>query len=557
MLDFFGRLFDTAGFTSRATGEGLTGELVGIQSLADSLIGLAFLALLILLFFCAWSSRNALPIDRVVWLVGAFLVACSWMQFVDVASYYIPFYRFVALVKTITAVVCWATVIALIRSGPRTLFDARSVSSTRPSAQEQWEALQEESRQRRLIQEELRDSENRFRLLAEAIPHMVWTANPAGEMVYSNQRWADYTGLSKEAVKGKGWQQVIHPDDHEQGIRQWQAAVERGNLLEVEQRLRRSDGAYRWHLVRGLPLRGESGAIEQWVGTITDIDDRRREKETLEQLVRERTFELTATNEALQRSNRELEQFAYVASHDLQEPLRKIQAFGDRLQRHCSKELSEQAADYLTRILASATRMRRLIEDLLSFSRVAIRPQALMPVNLAEIVQEVVSDLEERLQQTGGRVDIGELPTVEADAVQMRQLFQNLLGNALKFHRAEEPPLVQVRATLLETNEPVEESSSTRNWWEITVRDNGIGFEETYVDRIFEVFQRLHGRGEYEGTGVGLAICRKIVERHGGQITARSCPGRGSTFIIRLPAIQSRMDRLLATVDMNDSKVRQ
>jgi signal transduction histidine kinase/CheY-like chemotaxis protein len=229
----------------------------------------------------------------------------------------------------------------------------------------------------------------------------------------------------------------------------------------------------------------------------------------------------------LQRSNAELEQFAYVASHDLQEPLRKIQAFGDRLRDKHRDQLGEQGRDYVDRMLASAGRMRRLIDDLLTFSRVTTQARPFEPVDLGELVRQVVSDLEARLQQTGGRVEVGELPIVFGDPTQLRQLFQNLIGNGLKYHRPGVPPEVRVTGRVLaEGGDPV---------CEVTVADNGIGFDEKYLDRIFQVFQRLHSRDEYEGTGIGLAICKKIVERHGGTITARSEPGQGATFVVTLP----------------------
>ncbi len=249
-----------------------------------------------------------------------------------------------------------------------------------------------------------------------------------------------------------------------------------------------------------------------------------RERSEAEERVKEFAAEL-------QRSNQELEQFASVASHDLQEPLRKIQAFGDRLQARCAEALDEQGNDYLQRMRSAAARMRTLIDDLLTFSRVTTRGQPFVEVDLAAEAEQVVSDLESRLQQTGGRVEIGPLPTLRADPTQMRQLLQNLLVNALKFHRPNEPPIVRLEGRLLPDGQ-----SNGASFWEIAVRDNGIGFEEKYLDRIFQLFQRLHGRGEYEGTGLGLAICRKIVERHGGTIAARSKPGQGATFLVTLPA---------------------
>jgi len=255
----------------------------------------------------------------------------------------------------------------------------------------------------------------------------------------------------------------------------------------------------------------------------------KRLNEELERRVAARTSELRASNTALERSNRELEQFASVASHDLQEPLRKVQAFGDRLNARCGDSLGPQGMDYLDRILAAAARMRTLIDDLLAFSRIATKAQPSVAVALGEIARAVASDLEGRLDETGGRIEIeATLPTIEADPLQMRQLFTNLIGNGLKFRRPQEPPVVMVGAGI-EGDEAI-----------LSFTDNGIGFERQYVDRIFEVFQRLHGRDVYEGTGIGLAICRKIVERHGGTITATSTPGRGSTFVVTVPLRQTK-----------------
>jgi signal transduction histidine kinase len=184
----------------------------------------------------------------------------------------------------------------------------------------------------------------------------------------------------------------------------------------------------------------------------------------------------------------------------------------------------------------AATRMRTLINDLLTFSRVTSKAQPLVPVDLGRVAQEVLTDLEGRIQQTGGRVELGGLPTLESDPTQMRQLLQNLIGNALKFCRPDQPPVVTVRGRPLDPPAAVSNGDAAiPTLWRITVQDNGIGFDERYLDRIFGVFQRLHGRSEYEGTGMGLAICRKIVERHGGTITARSTPGGGATFVVTLP----------------------
>ena len=236
--------------------------------------------------------------------------------------------------------------------------------------------------------------------------------------------------------------------------------------------------------------------------------------------------DLARTNTELARSNGELEQFASVASHDLQEPLRKVQTFGDQLERRHGDALDDEAKDYLRRMRNASARMSVLIDDLLRFSRVTTHAKPHVPVDLDRIAADVRQDLETRVAETGGRVELGPLPRVQADPTQMRQLLQNLIANALKFHRPDVPPVVEVRA----------EKAPRPGMVAITVSDNGIGFEDTYQERIFRVFERLHPRDVYAGTGIGLALCRKIAERHGGSIVGAGRPGEGSTFTVVLPA---------------------
>jgi PAS domain S-box-containing protein len=266
----------------------------------------------------------------------------------------------------------------------------------------------------------------------------------------------------------------------------------------------------------------ENGRQTGAVVIFKDISDRKRAELTIAQKVAE-----------LGRSNAELEQFAFVASHDLQEPLRKIQSFGDRLKVKCNGSLGPDALNYLERMQNASARMRTLIDDLLAFSRVIRDSKPFEQVDLGKVAREVLVDLEVLLEKTGGKVEVGELPTLEADSMQMRQLLLNLIGNALKFQAPGCKPVVK-----LTSREVVTDSGETRR--EISVQDNGIGFDEEYAEKIFAVFQRLHGRGEYEGTGVGLAICRRITDRHQGTIIAQSKPGEGATFIIDVPIHQPK-----------------
>jgi signal transduction histidine kinase len=257
--------------------------------------------------------------------------------------------------------------------------------------------------------------------------------------------------------------------------------------------------------------------------------DLQRSNDELERRVRQRTAELDAANAELGRSNRELQDFAFVASHDLQEPLRKIQAFGDLLRGEYGEKLGAEGRDFIDRMQKAARRMHALIRDLLDYSRVATRVQPFSRVDLGIVTGEVLEDLQTRIAENGGRVEVGSMPTLDADPLQMRQLMQNMVGNALKFSRPGIPPLVTVEGY-------IESGLDGSPVCRIRVEDNGIGFDPKYADRIFTPFQRLHPGRQYEGTGMGLAVCRRIAERHGGEITATSVPGQGSVFLVSIPA---------------------
>ncbi len=260
--------------------------------------------------------------------------------------------------------------------------------------------------------------------------------------------------------------------------------------------------------------------------------------EQLEDKVAERTQALQTYSDELQRSNRELEEFAFVASHDLQEPLRKIRAFGDRLQQKYGDVLGEQGADYLARMQGASGRMSQLIEDLLSFSRVTTRRNPFVPVALNDVLAQTLDDLEVRIEEFGAEVVSDNLPTIDADPFQIAQVFANLIGNSLKFRHRDRPPRLEIHVQVDAALAPVADESD-RLWCRLVFRDNGIGFAQEYADRVFNLFQRLHGREEYEGTGIGLALCRKIVELHGGSISVQSEPERGSEFVVLLPVTQA------------------
>lgn len=306
-----------------------------------------------------------------------------------------------------------------------------------------------------------------------------------------------------------------------EGFEAFVAEAKRGRFEHREWTYVRQDGGELTVSLVVTVVRNATGEITGYLGIAEDITEQKQTHLTLARQAEE-----------LIRSNKELEQFAYIASHDLQEPLRKVQTFGSMIETSAGSTLNAESLDYLQRMRSAAARMQQFINDLLTYSRVATQTQPFVQVNLAKVAQEVLSDLESRIESTGGTVELGALPTLTADPLHMRQLLQNLIGNALKFHRRDVPPVVSVQS---QTVQQASDAGPGRLACEITVQDNGIGFDEKYLDRIFAPFQRLHGRGEYEGTGIGLAICHKIVQRHRGTITAQSVPGQGTRFIITIP----------------------
>jgi light-regulated signal transduction histidine kinase (bacteriophytochrome) len=286
-----------------------------------------------------------------------------------------------------------------------------------------------------------------------------------------------------------------------------------------------------------LRVQEELEEIDQWQTMDLSMINRALEAAIYEHKRSEQELKLYAAK--LESINRELQDFASMASHDLQEPLRKIRIFGGRLLDKYGETLDSTGKDYLNRMIGAAERMQTLLEALFTYARVTTKAQPYVEVDLAGVAAEVLSNLEPRIEQTSAKISLGELPTIQADRSQMVQLLQNLILNAIKFHCPGEPPRVRVHGHILEPREePLSSDFPGGSVCQIHVVDSGIGFNEKHLDMIFAPFQRLHGRCEYEGTGMGLAICQKIVERHGGKITAHSRAGSGSTFTVTLPARQ-------------------
>jgi PAS domain S-box-containing protein len=375
--------------------------------------------------------------------------------------------------------------------------------------------------ERKQAKDALQKSEERFRLAARATNDAIWDWDLITDAIQWNEAITEafgYEPSEQSNSSGSWWKAHIHPEDHDQVVASINDIIYgSGDVWSADYRFRKADNTYAEIYDRGWMVRDKNGNPVRMVGAMRDIS-----------MQMKANMELAAYADRLKRSNEELENFAFVASHDLQEPLRKILMFGNSLRRQVHGQLPDQAEEYLNRMQSAAERMQAMILGLLDLSRVNTHGSPFERVNLTKLAEEVASDLEARIHSTGGKVVIDQLPTVEGDAVQLRRLLLNLIGNGLKFHHEGIAPIVRVTGRV-ETMHKIPLSV-------IDVKDNGIGFEQSDAERIFQPFMRLNNHLHFEGSGIGLAICRKIVERHAGSITASSRRGEGSVFTITLPS---------------------
>jgi PAS domain S-box-containing protein len=405
----------------------------------------------------------------------------------------------------------------------------------------------------RSVRTKLIERDGLFRLISEKAADMIAVVDTHGNRVYNSPSYERILGYSEEQLKTTSAFEQIHPDDREK-VRQ--AAIEasrNGVGRRIEYRMRHMDGSWRFLESTASTVLNQDGTVDKLIIVNRDVTDRKRAEETLEQyknhleeLVRMRTTELTRANEQLEqdilerkrvqqelsrkmeqlaRSNADLEQFAYVASHDLQEPLRMVASYTQLLARRYKDKLDADADEIIGFAVDGASRMQQLIEDLLSYSRLTTRGKSLAWTPSEVACQGAVRNLQELIKDANAAVRVGTLPEVLADASQLTELFQNLISNGIKY-RKERRPEIQIDAQLQGSE------------WVFSVRDNGIGIEPQYFARIFQMFQRLHSRKDYPGTGIGLAICKKIVERHGGKIWLESQLGEGSTFLFTIPHLE-------------------
>jgi PAS domain S-box-containing protein len=350
-----------------------------------------------------------------------------------------------------------------------------------------------------------RDAAERFRFMAESMPQKIFTARPDGGLDYFNEQWTEFTNLTYDQLRQSGLEQLLHPEDAEESTHQWSHSLETGEPFHCVHRFRRADGAYRWHLTRARAMRDSQERVSMWLGSSTEIHEQK------------------LVEEELRRANSDLEQFAFSASHDLHEPLRSMSLFSELLSQRYAGTLDEDGQKFIRYIRAGATRMETLLRDLLEYTQVAKLDSVVEAADANQALEAALSDLTNLIAEAGAEIHAEPLPSLFVHQTHLQQLFQNIIGNAIKYRSPERTPTVRVSA------------ERHKRQWQFTISDNGIGIDPEYKEEIFGLFKRLHTSDEYSGTGIGLAICYRIVDRYHGRIWVESEPGQGSTFRFTLP----------------------
>ncbi|WEK36500.1 MAG: ATP-binding protein [Candidatus Pseudobacter hemicellulosilyticus] len=396
-----------------------------------------------------------------------------------------------------------------------------------------YEEIKRKNDQLQSLANKLRDSETQYKTLTNSLPIIIFSADPAGNLIYANDWLQKFTGQSI-AQLNKSWEQVIHSDDLPCFLALLkQPEPTSSGPQRVQCRLKNKYAEdYLWHMASVSPLTNEAGTLTQWIGFIVDINAQKLVEQTLqdnEELMqiqarlKENEAKLEGNINELNRSNQDLQQFAYVASHDLQEPVRKISIYSDYFLTKYHHLFDSKGTEYLRGMRSATQRMRNLIHDLLSYSQIDRNRIQFKQTDLNQVIQDVREDLELLIREKEATIRSTPLPQIMADFGMMRQLFANIIVNSLKYSSEDRKPIIEIS------------HQQTEGFLEIAVKDNGIGFEEKYLPKMFKLFQRLHSEEKYKGTGLGLAICGKIVALHNGQLSATSKLTEGATFTIKLP----------------------
>ncbi|MDX2178969.1 MAG: ATP-binding protein [Bryobacteraceae bacterium] len=522
MVDFFRKLFE-ADFLPHGHCFFWSPGILWLHVASDALTAASYFVIPLALIRII-RRRKDLVFDWMVALFGLFILFCGLTHVLSIWVLWNPVYRFEGVLKLATALASVPTAALLVWLVPRAVAipsasmlreeialrrsvedELRAVNAgLEETVTERTRALEEANRRLEAALRNSAEREREARTLVEALPQLAWSTRPDGAPDYFNERWYAYTGVAHGATDGDAWTSVLHPGDRDRAAARWARSVESGESYEIEYRLRRFDGIYRWFLGRGTPLVGPGGLVTRWFGTCTDIDDQRRDREALEE------------------ANRDLESFTYAASHDLQEPLRTVLLYGELIQQRYSAGLDEKVRQGVDSMVAGAKRLSALLQDLRGFLRSGLRPVEPAEQDVNSIVEEVLENLRTAREEADASIVVDPLPPVRADKAHLVQLFQNLISNALKY-RSGAGAHVHVGSIA---------SADGAIYW---VRDRGVGIEAEYAERIFAPFQRLHSQ-RFAGSGLGLAICRRVVSRYGGRIWVESRLGEGSTFYFTLHA---------------------
>ncbi|WP_207492750.1 sensor histidine kinase [Aridibaculum aurantiacum] len=533
VIEFFQKLLDTADWPPRWHCGNWTDFHGWMYIISDLMIWAAYFAIpLIILRYI--TRRRDIRFHKIYFLFAGFILACGSTHLLDAIIFWFPAYRLSALVRVLTATISWLTVFSLIKLLP-TAFSLRTA-----------EELESEIDQRQKAEAELQVKNNLLNEAQDIAKMGYWQWNVAdNKVIWSNSLYKIY-GVQPVNNGGLSYEEflsMVHPDDREYVSANIKEAFEKKEFKEYFHRIVLPDGSVKTMLSKGEIMLDANNQVHMMMGTGQDVTEMKRTE-----------HELVIKTQELQETNMELQNFAYIASHDLQEPLRKIHTFTNMLHKGYDHLIDERGKTFMQKIMQSSSRMQKLIDDILYFSQFNSSKYSFEQVDMEQVLQEVKTDIELTIEDTKAVIQSDKLPVIEANYTQVRQLFQNLLTNALKFRKEGVTPEIKITCKYMQGNmvyEDLVNTSPANNqllmsplFWQhqkfvqVKVIDNGIGFESEYAEKIFGIFQRLHGKSAYEGTGIGLAICKKIVENHHGVIKAEAVPGEGATFTITLPVSQ-------------------
>jgi PAS domain S-box-containing protein len=529
--EFFRKLFSDDGFPPRWHCGRWTEFHGWLYIISDLMIWAAYFAIPIIIVRYI-TRRQEARFQKVYFLFASFILACGTTHLLDAITFWYPAYRFSALVRFGTGVISWITVFNLVKLLP-------TAFSLKTAAQLEHEVLQRENAETQL--------QINYDMLNEAqeiakLGHWKW------DVKNDTLSWSDtmrkiYGSEIGTELTYAHYTDRLHPDDKEYVESTIRNAFETRVFNEFYHRIIMPDGFVKTLHSKGEIVLDQNGDISYMIGTGQDVTE-----------MKEVEQELLTKSQELEASNLELQKFASIASHDLREPLRKVITFAGMLEAEYKEALGDKGKAYIEKMISSSERMQHLIDDVLEFTSLTSANISFKKVNIEDVVKQVLSDIEVLVKNSKASIQIDEMPEIEANAGQLGLLFQNIISNAIKFAKPDATPHIHIHASIIRGDELPEDylkirrhnSSVLKNprFWEnerfcrIFIDDNGIGFDEVYLEKIFTLFQRLHSKSEYEGTGIGLAVCKKVVDIHHGMITAKSNPGEGSVFIITLPVSQ-------------------